>query len=449
MKYIPVTTEQNDEIQKVLGFKNTEELMKKITNEKFILTRNLNIEGPLSEIEITKKMSDISSKNTALNEKIPFIGEIAYNHYIPSIVKHLAMQSQFYTSYTPYQPELSQGTLEAIYEYQSYMVNLTGMDVSNASLYDGATAAAEAMYMLTAATDKCKVLISSLIHPSVKEVLKTYAHTAEIGLIEVINDNGNISYPDLEEKLSDEIACFIFQSPNAFGVIEDISALVDILSKKRIKMISVILEAMSLGIMKPPGTMGVDIVCGEAQSFGNDISFGGPGLGFITCKKENIRRLPGRIVGKTLDTEGRVSYVLTLRAREQDIRREKATSNICTNNSLCALKASIYLSTLGEEGLREVAEQNLQLSHYAFNELNKISKINVPYKKPFFNEFLIETPIEPEKLSKILLEKGILISNSPLSKFYPYLKNPLILTFTELTTKNDIDYLVRTLKEVL
>jgi len=448
MKYIPVTKEQNEEMLKKIGVNSGDELFSVIPDE-VLLKENLNIGEALSEIELKNKFKDLAERNVPFNKKNFFIGEVAYNHYIPSIVSHLARQSQFYTSYTPYQPELSQGTLTAIYEFQSYIVNLTGMDVSNASLYDGATAASEAMLMLCNHTNKDKVLVSSLLHPNVLDVLKTYASVSDIEIIEVANSDGSISCSDLEEKLSNDIACFMNQSPNVFGIIEDVSAISKIVSKKNISLVNVILEALSLGIINPPGGEGASVVCGEAQSFGNEISFGGPGLGFIAAKKEFIRKLPGRIVGKTIDLDGKTSYVLTLRAREQDIRREKATSNICTNNSLCALKATIYLSTLGEEGLREVAEQNVQKSHYAFSELSKIGKINIPYKKPFFNEFLIELPEDTDIVREKLYNRGIYVSTSHLEKYHPTLKNPLILSFTELSSKEEIDYLVKTLKEVL
>ncbi len=448
MKYIPVTKEQNEEMLRKIGVNSIDELFSVIPDE-VLLKKDLNIGEALSEIELKKKLKDLAEKNVPTDKKNFFIGEVAYNHYIPSIVSHLAGQSQFYTSYTPYQPELSQGTLTAIYEFQSYIVNLTGMDVSNASLYDGATAASEAMLMLCNHTNKNKVLASSLLHPNVLEVLKTYASVSDIEIIEVASSDGSISYSDLEEKLSDDIACFINQSPNVFGIVEDTSAVNNIISKKNISLVNVILEALSLGVIAPPGEKGASVVCGEAQSFGNEMSFGGPGLGFIAAKKEFIRKLPGRIAGKTIDLDGKTSYVLTLRAREQDIRREKATSNICTNNNLCALKATIYLSTLGEEGLREVAEQNIQKSHYAFSELLKIDKINIPYKKPFFNEFLIELPEDTNIVRGKLNERGIYVSTSHLEKYYSNLKNPLILAFTELNSKEEIDYLVKILKEVL
>jgi len=447
MKYIPVTSKQNQEMLSKIGVNSVDELFSVIPYE-FLLKEKLKIGDPLSELELLKKFNEFALKNISLNDKASFIGEVAYNHYIPSIVKHLASQSQFYTSYTPYQPELSQGTLSTIYEFQSYIVNLTGMDVSNASLYDGATATAEAMFMLCNHTNKNKVLVSSLLHPNVLEVLRTYAKASNIEIVEVISKEGIISYIDLCEKLSKEVACFIFQSPNIFGIIENVSSISEIVSKENVKLVNVVLEALSLAILIPPGQFSVDIVCGEAQSFGNEISFGGPGLGFIASKGEYIRRLPGRIVGKTVDMDGKISYVLTLRAREQDIRREKATSNICTNNSLCALKAAIYLSTLGETGLREVAEQNVQKSHYAFTELLKIKKVNIPYKKLFFNEFLVELP-EPLSIAREkLYDLGILVSNTNLEAYYPHLKNPLILAFTELNSKEEIDNLTKALKEV-
>lgn len=448
MKYIPATKEQNKEMLKKIGVESVEELFDIIPKE-FLLKSELRIGEPFSELELQRKFNELALENKPLNRMHFFIGEVSYNHYIPSIVRHLAYQSQFYTSYTPYQPELSQGTLTAIYEFQSYIVNLTKMDVSNASLYDGATATAEAMFMVCNHTNKSKVLVSSLLHPNVLEVLRAYAAVSDIEIVEVSSDEGSVSSVDLGEKISTDVACFIFQSPNVFGIIEDVEAIKEIVSKKNVELVNVILEALSLGILRPPGEFGVSVVCGEAQSFGNEISFGGPGIGFIASKREYIRKLPGRIVGRTVDMNGKTSYVLTLRAREQDIRREKATSNICTNNSLCALKAAIYLSTLGETGLREIAEQNIQKSHYAFSELLKVNKINIPYKKPFFNEFLVELPEATDIVREKLYNRGIFVSNNSLENYYQYLKNPLILTFTELNSKEGIDYLVKTLKEVI
>jgi glycine dehydrogenase subunit 1 len=376
------------------------------------------------------------------------IGEINYFHYIPTVVKHLSSLPQFYTAYTPYQPEVSQGTLEAIYEYQSYMCHLTSMPVSNASLYDGATAAAEAMLLLCNHVKKRKVLLSSLIHPIIKKVLKTYANTKNIELIEIISSDGSLSLHDFSDKQNNEIACFMFQSPNVFGILEDIKQIIPLAKSSGIKIAQIVLEPTSFGILKPWGEENIDIVCGEGQPLGIDPSYGGPGLGFFTTTKEYIRKIPGRIVGKTVDKEGRTAYVMTLRAREQDIRRDKATSNICTNNALCALKATIYLSCFGKQGLKEVAIQNIKNSHYAQEELLKKTSITVPFKKPFYNEFLVELPIHQEMFRKKMLASHILVSSSNLQQDYPQLKNPLVLAFTEMITKEQIDEFVAAAKEI-
>jgi glycine dehydrogenase subunit 1 len=356
---------------------------------------------------------------------------------------------QFYTAYTPYQPEVSQGTLQAIYEFQSLMTNLTEMDLTNASMYDGATSTAEAMIMVCQHQRKNKVLISTLLHPYLTEVLKTYAEMRQIELIPVSADEGSISYPELERLAKEDPAMLIIQSPNVFGIIEELEPVCTMLKARKIATLAAVLEPLSLAIIKTPGACGVDVTTGEAQSFGIAPSYGGPGLGFFSTRKEYIRKIPGRIVGKTTDDQQRTAYVMTLRAREQDIRREKASSNICTNHALCALQATIYLSTLGEIGLKKLAQRNLQLSHKAFEALLGIPGIRAPFKKPFFNEFLIEIDQDLQKVKETSIKHKILLSKTDLSKTFPYLKNPILLNLTELNSEQDIEKLVEAFKEAL
>lgn len=447
MRYLPVTEKDKNEMLKAIHIPSSDALFHVIPDA-FFLTKELNLEEALSETDLERYIVKLASRNKDYLQHICLLGEVNYYHFIPKIVKHMVSLPQFYTAYTPYQPEVSQGTLEAIYEYQSYIANITDMSVSNASLYDGATATAETMYMICTQTKKFKVCISSLLHPNVKEVLKTYAISRNIDIIEIISSEGSLSLVDLEEKIDEQTACLFIQSPNVFGILEDIIPVSRIAKKKDIKIIHVVLDPTFFGMVKPFGEEHVDVVCGEAQAFGIEPSFGGPGLGFLATKKDYIRKIPGRIVGKTVDTENRIAYVMTLRAREQDIRRDKATSNICTNNALCALQATIFLSSLGEKGLKELAIRNLQTSRYAFEKILKDTVIKIPYRKPFYNEFLVELPIDPILFRKKMLEKGILVSSTPLQAVYPFLKNPMILTFTEMITKEQIDFFIETVKEL-
>jgi len=447
MRYLPITEPEKKEMLEAIHAPSSNALFHVIPDA-FFLKKDLNLEEHLSETDLERYIQETASMNQDYRKNICLIGEISYYHFIPKIVKHISSLPQFYTAYTPYQPEVSQGTLETIYEYQSYMSNITGMSVSNASLYDGATAAAEAMYMICSHTKKTKVAVSNLLHPNVKDVIKTYANTRDIEIIEINSSEGCISLLDLEEKIDDKTACVFIQSPNIFGLLEDIAPISLRTKQKSVKIVHVVLDPTIFGIAKPFGEENVDVVCGEAQAFGLAPAYGGPGLGFLTTKTEYIRKIPGRIVGKTVDTEGKIAYVMTLRAREQDIRRDKATSNICTNHALCALQSTIFLSSLGEKGLRDLSIQNIQTSRYAFHKILKETTIKIPYRKPFYNEFLVELPIEPALFRQKMQEKGILISTTPLQTEYPFLKNPLILAFTEMITKAQIDFFVTVVKEL-
>ncbi len=448
MRYLPITENDKKEMLKSINMASMEAMFSVIPEE-YRLKSLLDIPLPLSEMELMQHMEAIASQNSSDHNKKSFIGEITFRHFIPSIVGSLSSLPQFYTAYTPYQPEVSQGTLQTIYEFQSMMTNLTDMDLTNASMYDGATSAAEAMLMICTYKRKNKVLISDLIHPHVKEVLQTYANMNNIQLQTISSDEGSVSIAALENSVDKDTALFLVQSPNVFGVIEDFSIMAPILREKQIACGAIILESLSLGILRPPGHYGVDVTVGEAQSFGMSPNLGGPGLGFFSTRKEYIRKIPGRIVGKTTDDKNRTAYVMTLRAREQDIRREKATSNICTNHALCALMATIYLAGMGEVGLRKLAQWNVAVSHYAYDTLNDVPGLKIPFRKPFFNEFVVELGQPAENVAKKLESKGILLSGSNLSKSYPYLKNPMVLSFTELNHKEEIDELRDALKEAL
>jgi glycine dehydrogenase subunit 1 len=448
MRFIPTTSKEKKEMMESIGIKTVDDLFQSIPAD-YILQEPPGIGEAMSEQDVTQFLSELSKQNISFDEASCFIGEIAWHHYVPSIVRATASLPSFYTAYTPYQPELSQGTLQAIYEFQSYMVHLTQMDASNASMYDGASAAAEAMIMVLNANRKKTAVISSLLHPYLKKVLYTYATPRNIRIVEVTSDEGSLHHEELAKSLLDDVGCFIIQSPNAFGIIEDLEGISSILKDKKIPSIAVVLESFSLGLLQPPGAFNFDVVCGEAQSFGMYPQFGGPGLGYLCASSKYIRKMPGRIIGKTVDLDGKSCYVMTLRAREQDIRRNKATSNICTNNALCALQATVFLSTVGEKGLRDLAKRNYNHAHYAFQELNDVDGITIPYKKPFFNEFLVQFNQPVDIVREALLQRDILISKNTFADYFSYLKNSVILSFTEMNSKAEIDHLRDALKEVL
>ncbi|MFS8541376.1 MAG: aminomethyl-transferring glycine dehydrogenase subunit GcvPA, partial [Tissierellales bacterium] len=354
--YIPNTPDDEKQMLEAIGVESIDELFKDIP-ESVRLNRELNLKPSMSELEVSRYLSNLSQQNKSINELTCFLGAGAYDHYIPSIVGHITSISEFYTSYTPYQPEISQGTLQYIFEYQTLICNLTGMDVSNASLYDGGTAVAEAAFMAANVSRKNQIIVSKTVNPQYREVLNTYAHLQKLEVIEIDDDGGVTNLEELKKHVSDNTAAVIVQNPNFFGIIEDLKAIEEITHSQKKALFIDIVNPISLGILKKPADLGVDIVVGEAQPLGIPLQFGGPYLGFIATRKQFMRKLPGRIVGQTVDVDGRRGYVLTLQAREQHIRREKATSNICSNQGINTLAAVVYLVTLGKKGLREVATQ--------------------------------------------------------------------------------------------
>ncbi len=445
MRFIPNTDQDRKEILEFLGIKSIKELFKNIPEE-LLLKKNLKIPKGFSEIELVREMRFLSEKNADLEHYSCFLGAGAYHHFIPAIIPHLMGRSEFYTSYTPYQPEASQGLLQTIYEFQTLICELTGMDVANASMYDGASALAEAMIMAFHITGRKEVIISRTIHPEYREVVKTYAQAKNLKIIEIEYENGITSLEELKRKVSDKTAAVLIQNPNFFGSLEDIKEIERIAHKNKSLFIVAIVEPTSLGLLKPPGELGADIVVGEGQSFGNPISFGGPYLGFMATKDKYMRKLPGRLVGATKDSKGRRGYILTLQAREQHIRREKATSNICTNEALCALAATIYLVSLGKEGLRRVAELSLQKAHYAFEKIKEIDEFEAAFASPFYNEFIVECR-DAQGVNRVLLKEKI-IGPLELEKYYPELKNHLLFCATEMNSKEEIDGLVNILRKI-
>lgn len=439
MPFLPHTREEEAVMLATLGVSSTEELFKDIPRE-VRLNRSLQLPQGLSEKTAWEELQKLAEKNRHTGNYLCFRGAGAYEHYQPSAVKHLISRSDFYTAYTPYQPEISQGTLQAIFEYQTCICELTGMDVANASHYDGATALAEAALMAVEATRRGKVAVSSLVHPEYRETMQTYLVRRGVEIIWLPHQEGLTASEQLAQYIKEDVAAVIVQNPNFLGSIEDLRFLADTIHEKG-GLLVVTADPLSLGVLESPGRLGADIAVGEGQSLGLPLSFGGPYLGFMACKEKYVRRLPGRIVGKTVDRQGKDGFVLTLQAREQHIRREKASSNICSNQALCALAATIYLSLLGPEGLAEVGEQCLQKSHYTRELLTTLPGIKIPFSAPFFQEFVVKTEESPAKINQRLWEAGIL-GGLDLGRYYPEMENHLLLCVTEMRSKEEIAQLV-------
>ncbi|KEO82645.1 aminomethyl-transferring glycine dehydrogenase subunit GcvPA [Tumebacillus flagellatus] len=444
--YLPNTEADRKAMLDVLGVDSVEALFADIP-DKARFQRELNLPKKLSELELNRYFNQLAGKNDNLEDNINFLGAGAYQHYIPSVVDAIISRSEFFTAYTPYQPEISQGVLQAIFEYQTIVCELTGMDVSNASLYDGPTAFGEAAFMACAATRRNKVLVARSVNPEYREVLKTYGYGQNIEVEEIAIENGVVDLNDLNNKLDDTIAGVFVQYPNFFGGIEDLRKLADIAhAQKALFVVSV--NPIAMGLLESPGVCGADIVVGEGQALGNNISFGGPYLGMLATTKEQMRRIPGRVVGQTTDLDGRRAFVLTLQAREQHIRREKATSNICSNQALNALAATVYVSYMGKQGMQDVAKLNLQKAHYAYKRLTALPKVQALFTTPFFNEFAIKLDADITYVNRQLLEAGI-VGGYDLGSTYPEYENCMLLAVTELRTKEDIDLLVERLEAIL
>lgn len=439
-RYIPNTDADERLMLDSIGAKSIEDLFVDIPSE-LRLGRKLDIREPLSEIELSSHMKNLSNTNKSADDLVCFLGAGAYDHYIPSIVRHLAMRSEFYTAYTPYQPEISQGTLQAIFEYQTMICSLTGMDVTNASMYDGATACVEAAMMAVENARRSSVIVSKTVHPEVRKVLKSYMQFRDVEVVEADMDDGVTDVEKLKALVAAGTAGVIVQNPNFLGIIEDLSEIEKITHENKAVLIDYV-DPISLGILKSPAELGVDIAVGEGQSLGNSMSFGGPYLGFMATNSKLMRKMPGRIVGQSSDVDGKRAFVLTLQAREQHIRRYKATSNICSNQGLNALMATIYMCTLGKQGLKEVAEQSAKKAHYAMKQLTKNGKFKLMFDKPFFKEFAIAGNTSGSKVNNELLKHNIL-GGFELDNEYPELTNGLLLCVTEKRTKEQIDKLAQ------
>jgi glycine dehydrogenase subunit 1 len=444
MSYIPNTDADRTAMLAAIGKHSIEDLFGDVPADKRF--PHLNLAPALSEMELARYFQTAAEENRDATHTLNFLGAGAYQHFIPAAINHLILRGEFYSAYTPYQPEVSQGTLTAIYEYQSLICQLTGMDAANASMYDGSTATAEAALMAARLTHRDKIVVSAALHPEYREVIRTLTQGLALPVHASLYsaDHGLTDLDALRAQVDDQTACVIVQYPNFFGAIEDLGAIGQSAHAKGALFI-VCVDPIALGLLKTPGDFGADIVVGEGQAMGWGYNFGGPYLGLFACRKEHMRQMPGRLVGRTVDTQGRRGFVLTLQAREQHIRREKATSNICTNEALMALAATVYLSLVGKNGLRRVAELSYHKAHYAAQAIGSLPGYAPAFDAPFFKEFVVRTPKPAGEINAALLRRNI-IGGYDLSRAYAGLSHLMLLCVTELHTKQDIDQLVSALK---
>ena len=448
MTYIPISPKERDAMLQTIGVKTLDDLFEDIP-EKYRFP-DLNLPPALTEMEAMDELSGLAQVNENVRQDlVSFLGAGMYNHYIPSVVDHILRRGEFYTAYTPYQPEISQGTLQAIFEYQSLMSVLTGMDVSNASHYDGATATAEAVNLAYAQFrgKRKKVIVSPTVHPQYRAVLRTYTQGMEL---EVAGDDQNANLDsnpnDLAALVDENTSLLIVQYPDFFGRVYDYTKLIDAAHASG-ALVCVVANPTALAMFKTPGSMGADIVVGDGQPLGIPMWYGGPSVGFFTTRKNFVHKMAGRLVGETVDNRGQRAYVLTLTAREQHIKRERATSNICTNQGLIALGTAVYLSLLGKKGLRQVAELCYQKAHYAAAQLSKIDGMGLCFTEPFFHEFALCINRPVDEVNEHLLEHGIL-GGYDLGQDYPALKDHMLIAVTEMNSKEEIDMLVEALSEI-
>jgi len=441
MRYLPKSPADRALMLREIGCKSIDDLFAPIPAA-YRLNRDLKVPRQMAESEIIDYFRQRSETNAA--GYAVFLGAGAYHHYRPVVVDALISRGEFFTAYTPYQPEIAQGTLQAIFEFQTMICELTGMDVANASMYDGSTGAAEALLMAVRVTGRNTAVVARSIHPEYREVMRTYTQHQSLPIVECgFQENGRIDMAELDKKITGDTACVMIQSPNFFGTIEDVSAVAALAHKKGALLVVSIAEALSLGIVKPPAD--ADIVSMESQSFGVPLGYGGPYAGVMATKEKFVRQMPGRLVGETRDRNGKRGFVLTLSTREQHIRREKATSNICTNQALIATMATIYMTIYGREGLKELAAQNLAKAAYAQGEFAKKAKVLFQGASRF-NEFVVQTREDPYQINNRLLEKKT-IGGFPLRKFYPELGNAALWCCTEMNSKAQIDTAVAEVKQ--
>lgn len=445
MSYMVHSDNDRKKILECIGVKDVKELLKSIPGQ--IIYPKIDLNNPLSEKEIADKIETIAGKNKTINKFSSFLGGGAYNHYIPSVVKYIQSLSQFYTSYTPYQAEISQGTLQYIFEFQSLVCRLTGMDIANASMYDGASALAEAVLMAKRISGKNKALVSKTVHPEYRQTCSTYCKGINIEIVELNYCNGKLDLDFLAEKIDSDTGSVVIQNPNFFGCFEDVYKIKEIVSKFPDCKFIVAVNPVTLALLRPPSDYGADIVAGDGQVFGSSLSLGGPYLGFFATKEQFLRNMPGRIVSKTIDTKNNDAFVLTFQTREQHIRKYKATSNICSNHSLNALAAAVYLSMVGENGLREIANICLQRAHYLCDKIIAAGKFKLKFNTQFFNEFVISTSDGVEELLEKLCKENIL-GGIYLGDYYPELKDSMLISVTEMNSVKDMDKYAEILKKI-
>lgn len=445
MSYISLSEKDKKEMLAKIGISSVEELFCSIPDD-LRVKQKLDVPEALTEPELTRQIEEIANQNS-YHHFLSFLGAGAYSHVIPSVVDYLSSRGEFLSPYTPYQPEVSQGTLQIIFEFQTLICQLTGMDIANASLYDGASGAAEATLMAHRLKSRPKILVAKSVHPQYREVIQTYSRNLDLSVEEIAySDRGEVDFEDLNKKLDEDTSAVLVQSPNFFGVIENIDNISTLTHERQALSIVVVAEPVSFGILEAPGNLGADIVTGEGQSFGLHLSFGGPYLGFMACQKEFLRQFPGRITGETKDVDGKRGFVLTLSTREQHIRRERATSNICTNQAWCALRATIFLELLGKKGLKELAWQNIQKANYARDKITQIKGIKPRFRGACFNEFILEFENPWADIDTFLQEKGI-IGGLSVEESYPELANCVLVCVTESHKKEDIDRFICHLEE--
>jgi glycine dehydrogenase subunit 1 len=447
MAFIANTPEDVRVMLAAVGLESLDQLFDVIPPE-LRLKRPLAVPDALGELELTRQVGDLLAQNLGADARPCFLGAGCYDHFIPAVVDNLAARGEFYTAYTPYQPEASQGTLQATFEYQTLVTQLTGMDVSNASLYDGGSAVAEAVLMALTVTQKLgRVVLAGSVHPEYRRVVATYMANLEPALVTVPAHAGRVEPRALADAVSGDTAAVVIQYPNLFGQLEEVEGLIAAAhAKGALAIVSV--DPISLGLLRRPGDYGADIVVAEGQSLGNPMTFGGPYLGIMACREAYVRKMPGRIVGQTTDRNGKRCWVLTLQTREQHIRREKATSNICTNQGLLALRASIYLAVMGPSGLRQAAELSTRKAHYAAERLAAVPGVSLAFPGPFFKEFVIRVEKDPatvlEEVGRLGFHGGI-----ALGRWYPELADSILVAVTEKRTAAEIDGLVSAYRTAL
>ncbi|WP_456278312.1 aminomethyl-transferring glycine dehydrogenase subunit GcvPA [Bacillus sp. AK128] len=440
-RYLPMTEQDQQEMLKAIGVDSVDELFQDIP-ESVRFKGEYNIKPAKSETALMKELTELANKSLNIKDNPSFLGAGVYDHYIPVIVDHVISRSEFYTAYTPYQPEISQGELQAIFEFQTMICELTGMDVANSSMYDGGTALAEAATLSAGQTRNKKILVSGAVHPESRAVLQTYATGQRLEVVEIPVVNGVTDLEVLKEQMNEEVAAVVVQYPNFFGQIEPLKD-IEVIAHQHKGMFIVSSNPLALGALTPPGKFGADIVVGDAQPFGISTQFGGPHCGYFAVSSKLMRKVPGRLVGQTTDEQGRRGFVLTLQAREQHIRRDKATSNICSNQALNALAASVAMTALGKKGIKEIAIQNIQKAQYAKRAFQQAG-FEIAFSGPFFNEFVVKLPLSVREANLQLSKKG-LIGGYDLKRDDENLANHMLVAVTELRTKDEIDRFVKEL----